>query len=69
MIKYGAIPSVINSGKYLVAELNLHGCGANRVLGDVRAFASFKEADDCARRIANGEFPDLSPAGEYVSMR
>ncbi len=42
-------------------------CGALHVLGDVRNFSTFEEADQVARDIARGEY-GYEP-GEYVSMR
>lgn len=68
MPKYGAIRSVVNSGKYVVAELDLYECGVTDVLGDFGFIETYKEADELAKKIANGEFLNL-PAGEYISGR
>jgi len=35
---------------------------------NVRTFQTFDEADECAKRIASGEFEDWYP-GEYVNNR
>jgi hypothetical protein len=67
--RYGAIPSVVNPGKYLVAEIDLYNYGTNRVMGNIRTFDNFDSADNCAKEIAIGKYPDLAPAGEYISMR
>ena len=44
MPKYGAIRSVVNSGKYVVAELDLYKCGVTDVLGDFGFIETYKEA-------------------------
>jgi hypothetical protein len=42
-------------------------CGDLHVIGDVKKFATFEEADRVARDMANGEYG--YEKGEYVSMR
>lgn len=56
------------SGRYAVSEVYL-GCGEAHKVGDCRDFAEFEEADDVARRMAAGEFPEIRPRGRYVNNR
>jgi hypothetical protein len=45
------ISSVSDSKKYLIAELNVYGTGANRVLIGEGYFDSYKVADERAKLI------------------
>jgi hypothetical protein len=38
-------------------------------VGTIQTFGTFEEANDVARKVASGDYPDLAPAGEFVSMR
>ena len=35
----------------------------------IRTFSTFDEANDVARKVASGDYPDLAKPGEFVSMR
>lgn len=38
-------------------------------IGEIREFQTFEEADKVARDLAAGKYPDIRPAGNYISMR
>lgn len=56
------------NGRFGVSEI-LNGCSDVRPIGGCRDFESFEEADDVAKGMAHGKFPELRPAGIYVSNR
>jgi len=62
---YGAIPSGEGwtVGRCSKEYRDMHA------VSNVRTFATFDEADRCAREIASGKFPELATSGEYVNMR
>ena len=68
---YGAIP---RQGKYVVAKqyssvLFNTDMAEWHILGDVRAFSTWNEANKVALDISRGIYPDLAPSGRYVNMR
>ena len=62
---YGAIPS---GDSWTVGRCSKEYRDMNAV-SNVRTFATFEDADRCAREIAGGKFPEIASAGEYVNMR
>ena len=69
---YGAIPSRATPKTWIVAYQYANPiaeCPRGwHPMGSVRGFSAFEAADECAQRIASGEFSDW-PAGQYVNMR
>lgn len=61
---YGAIPC---DGGWTVGRCS-RDYRDMRAVSNVRTFKTFEEADQCAKRVAAGEF-DVARPGEYVNMR
>lgn len=55
------------NGGYTVAE-NTSNLITHKNIGDCRTFATFKEADEAAKYIAEGK-SDIRPAGIYINNR
>jgi hypothetical protein len=55
-------------GTFAVREVYSQGSDLHPI-GNCRDFATFEEADQVARDMAAGKYPDIRPAGNYVSMR
>ena len=58
---------VVQNGKFGVKTVG--PCGDLHILGDVRSFDTFEEADQVAREIAAGKYPSIAQHGDYFSMR
>ena len=58
--------AIAHNDKYTVgSDIRLDGV---KPVNNVRDFETYEEADECAKRIASGEFGYYSP-GQYVSNR
>lgn len=58
----------LHDGTWRVAEM-YSPTGDCHPIGDCRAFNTFEDANECAERLAKGEFPEIRPAGIYVNNR
>jgi hypothetical protein len=58
----------VYSGKFYVGEI-LTEYGDIHQIGGIRDFDSWEEADNVAKHLALGEWPDIRPAGRYVCNR
>ena len=67
MKRYFLMAIATRNGGYTVGEHKPDG----RVLPlfNVRTFDTFDEADECAKAMAAGKYPDCHPGGEYVGNR
>ena len=59
----------LHGGKYTVGEFYLQTGFEVHPIGDCRDFDAFEEADQVAKDMAAGKYPDIRPAGIYVSNR
>lgn len=66
-VVYGVIPSSHMRNEYCVA-VSQDG-GRFRPIGSIRNFDTFEAACECAKEVAAGKYPDLAPAGDYITMR
>ena len=65
---YAAIPHTHKTGLYMVAIASKFD-NTFRPCGGVRSFDTFDEANQVARDIADGKYPNAGPSGRYINMR
>jgi hypothetical protein len=56
------------NGMFRVSEIYA-GCGEIHGVSNCREFATFEEADNVARDLADGKYPEIRPAGQYICNR
>ena len=60
--------TVTKNGKYTVYRDTDKSLSA-KPMGDIRKFDTYEQADECAKELAAGKFPELADPGIYISNR
>lgn len=67
MSEYRVYMAIAYRDGFTVGRQDRHG-GKVRAMFNVRTFENFEDTDECARRIASGEFEQWE-AGRYINNR